>query len=213
MVEELARRGWLNKHWQTRKGRLRGGQPFNKSSLHHLLTNVLYVGQVPYKNEVHAGEHPAIVDKAVWNQVQELLRRQDPARGSPVRNESHALLKGLLRCRPCGCAMTPTQACKNSKRYRYYVCLRALKRGQQACPARSVPAAAIETFVLGQLQGLAKEQGWDLPAWGSLPAEEQARQVQRWVERVDYDGAQDKVAITFQAHVPEDGAEGRKGHG
>ena len=43
-VNQLARRGWVNKRWTTRKGIMRGGKPFNKASLHYLLTNVtLYV--------------------------------------------------------------------------------------------------------------------------------------------------------------------------
>jgi len=202
VVQELERRGWLNKSWQTRKGHWRGGKPFTKTSLHHLLTNVLYAGKIRYKNEVHLGEHSAIVDKEVWEQVQEVLRGKDPARGSPVRNRSLALLKGLLRCRSCGCAMTPTQSCKNgSKRYRYYVCINALKRG--VCQARSVPAGAIEPFVIEQLEGLANESRWglDLQSWDSFPAEEQVRLVQHLVQRVDYDGAKSKVTITFKDGV------------
>jgi hypothetical protein len=31
VVEELRRRGWVNKRWRTRKGNLRGGRPFTKS--------------------------------------------------------------------------------------------------------------------------------------------------------------------------------------
>src|SRR6185295_10365911 len=44
VVEELHQRGWRNKCWRTRQGRERGGYPFSKTSLHLLLTNVLYVG-------------------------------------------------------------------------------------------------------------------------------------------------------------------------
>src|SRR5262249_21783580 len=44
VVEQLGRRGWINKSWQTRQGNLRGGKPFTKTSLHRLLTNVTYIG-------------------------------------------------------------------------------------------------------------------------------------------------------------------------
>ena len=64
VVQELERRGWANKRWLTRKGRERGGEPFTKTGLHRLLTNVLYAGKVRYKDEVHDGEQPAIVDPA-----------------------------------------------------------------------------------------------------------------------------------------------------
>ncbi|HMF17516.1 MAG TPA: recombinase family protein [Gemmataceae bacterium] len=201
VVQELARRGWRNKRWQTRKGHERGGKPFSKTSLHHLLTNVLYAGKIPYKKEVHEGEHAAIVDPQTWQQVQDVLRRQDPTKGSKLRLPSVALLKGILYCRPCGCALTPTQACKNgSKRYRYYVCLNALRHGPKACPARSVGAAAIEKFVVERIQEFAGDQA--LSAWETLPAEEQAGWVQRLVQRVEYDGANSKVAITFHPGSP-----------
>jgi site-specific DNA recombinase len=62
VVQELQRRGWRTKRWTTRKGRARGGRPFDKGSLYHLLTNSVYVGKVRYKDEVHGGEHKAIVD-------------------------------------------------------------------------------------------------------------------------------------------------------
>jgi site-specific DNA recombinase len=39
VVQELARRGWVGKRWQTRNGRQRGGRPFTETSLYHLLTN------------------------------------------------------------------------------------------------------------------------------------------------------------------------------
>ena len=42
-VRELARRGWVAKRWTTRKGITRGGRPFNKASLHYLLTNVTWL--------------------------------------------------------------------------------------------------------------------------------------------------------------------------
>src|SRR5262249_32482733 len=62
VVQELARRGWVGKCWQTRNGRQRGGRPFTKTSLYRLLTNVLYAGKVRYKDETHEGEQPALIE-------------------------------------------------------------------------------------------------------------------------------------------------------
>ena len=53
VVQELERLGWVNKRWQTRKGRMTGGQRFTRTNLYRLLTNVAYVGKVRYKDEVH----------------------------------------------------------------------------------------------------------------------------------------------------------------
>src|SRR5262249_45303914 len=107
VVQELAGRGWTNKRWTTRKGRLRGGRPFTKTTLHQLLSNVVYVGKVRYKSEVHDGEHAAIVDADTWHKVQAVLEHNGRKSRVAVRTQFDALLKGLLRCVPCGCAMTP----------------------------------------------------------------------------------------------------------
>jgi site-specific DNA recombinase len=204
VVQELDRRGWRTKRWTTRHGRKRGGRPFTKTSLFQLLTNVTYVGQVKYQDEIHAGEHPAIVESAVWQRVQEVL----PARGQAhACRPGSALLKGLLRCVPCGCAMTPAYTARSHVRYRYYVCSRAQKRGWHTCPSKALPAAAIEGFVVEQLQALATDPArlQDTAAETFIPSgpdaltpPEQARLVGRLVERVDYDGAAGTVAIRLQ---------------
>src|SRR5207237_1984331 len=158
VVQELERRGWVNKRWQTRKGHQRGGQPFTRTNLYRLLTNVAYLGKVRYKDEVHAGEQAALVDPVVFQQVQQLLRRHGPTRTAAVRTSIGALLRGLLRCAPCGCAMTPAHTTRHgSKRYRYYVCSGAQKRGWQTCPSKSIPAAQIEQFVVEQIRGLGQD--------------------------------------------------------
>lgn len=112
MVQELERRGWANKRWTTRAGKERGGQPFTRTNLYRLLTNVAYVGQVRYKDKVHQGEHPTVVDPGVFRRVQALLRRNGNTGEAPVRNQFGALLKGLLRYVPCGCGRTTRAACR-----------------------------------------------------------------------------------------------------
>jgi site-specific DNA recombinase len=158
VVQELERRGWVGKRWQTRKGRVRGGRPFNKTSLYRLLTNVAYAGKVRYKDEVHEGEQPAIIDADTFGRVQALLRCHGPEIGAPNTNRFSSLLKGLLRCVPCDCAMTPAHTTrKGSQRYRYYTCVNAQKRGWQSCPSKSIPAAPIEELVLAQIHQLGRD--------------------------------------------------------
>ena len=106
MVEELERRRWANKRWQTRVGHQRGGLGFAKTNLYRLLTNVSYAGRVRYKTEVHAGEHAAIVDAETCERVQALLRGNGPGSGR-ARTRGSALLQGVLHCASCGCSMTP----------------------------------------------------------------------------------------------------------
>jgi site-specific DNA recombinase len=159
VVEELARRGWHTKRWTTRKGRERGGKPFTRTSLYQMLTSVAYAGKVRYKTEVHEGEHPAVVDPGIFQRVQENLRRNGRTGGEPVRNQFGALLKGLLRCAPCGCAMTPTHTTGGggSRRYRYYVCSAAQKKGRSTCPSKSVPAGPVEEFVVERIRAIGRD--------------------------------------------------------
>jgi len=156
-VMELDRRGWTTKVWQTKAGGRVGGRPFDKNMLYHLLTNVVYLGKVRYRDEVHPGEHAAIVDEQIWQRVQAMLQRNRRTGGALVRNKHGALLKGLLRCAPCKCSMGHAYTAQGTKRYRYYVCLKAQKRGWHNCPTKSVPAGEIERFVVEQIKSIGKD--------------------------------------------------------
>ena len=156
-MRELARRGWTNKRWVTRKGRERGGRPFDKHGLLRLLSNLIYRGKVNYRGQVYDGEHEAIVREALWNRVQGLLRRNGASGGRAVRNKHGALLKGLLYCVPCGTAMVHSFTKKGSRHYRYYVCTTAQKRGWDQCPTKSVPAGEMEKFVVDQVRRIGRD--------------------------------------------------------
>jgi len=157
-VKVLNDRGWTTKRWVTKKGHERGGKPFVKNNLFKLLTNLLYLGKITYKDEVHEGEHPAIVDADIFARVQRLLKRNGRTGGKHVRNRFGVLLKGLIRCVPCGCGMVPTHTTKNgNKRYRYYVCANAQSRGRHTCPSPSVPAPEIERFVVEQIKSIGQD--------------------------------------------------------
>jgi len=86
-----------------------------------------------------------------------VLMRNGRTGGSAVRNKYGALLKGLLRCEPCNCSMGHAYSTNGSKRYRYYVCLNAQKRGWKNCPSKSVPAGDIEKFVIDQIKAIGKD--------------------------------------------------------
>ncbi len=153
-LEELR---WVNKVWTTKKGRQRGGRPFDKSTLFKFLTNVVYLGRVKYRHEVYDGEHEAIIDQDVWQRVQRLLCSNGRSGGRHVRNKYGALLKGLVRCTVCGCAMSHHFTTNGNRRYRYYVCVKAQKRGWDKCPSPSLPAAELEQFVVDQIRALGQD--------------------------------------------------------
>ena len=98
VVNELVQRGWFNKAWKTKKNRPKGGQPFDKCSLHNLLTNPIYIGKIKHKTDLYDGEHEAIISPDVFRQVQERLHYNGRTGGVSVRNRYGALLRGLLFC-------------------------------------------------------------------------------------------------------------------
>jgi site-specific DNA recombinase len=198
VVRELDRRGWRTKRWRTRRGRFRGGRAFTRNTLRQLLCNVTYLGHLRYRQEVHPGEQDAIVDAATWQQVQTLLEAQRRDQGA--RLPGGALLQRLLRCGACDCAMTSSQTRKGTRRYRYYVCRQAQKRGWQNCPAPSLAAGPIEDLVVRHIQELVPAVAPEAfrTVWQALPPSEQARVLGRLVERVSYEAAQQTVSIAFR---------------
>jgi len=159
VVKELARRGWANKLRVTKKGRTLGGRPFDKATLWVLMTNPIYAGKIRYKDELHDGEHEPIIEPDVFDQVQKKLKQNSRAGSVEVRNKYGALLRGLLRCKNCGTAMTHS-FCGNSKRrfYRYYRCVSAIKNGHGTCPTGTLPAGELERVVVDEVRGLVKDE-------------------------------------------------------
>ncbi len=155
VAQELQSRGWHNKRWTTKQGRDIGGEPWTKNAVFRTLSNIIYTGFVNYEGTVYQGEHPAIIDAAIWERVQEQLHKNGRTGGVQVRNKYGALLKGLLYCIPCERPMMHTYtAKKGSKLYRYYVCMHAQEAGWQNCPTKSVPAAAIESAIVEHIRSV-----------------------------------------------------------
>jgi site-specific DNA recombinase len=157
-VTDLNRRGWATKQWTTKKGVSRGGIPFGKTRLHHLLTNVTYLGKIRYRDEVHEGEHEAVVDRETFERVQKLLAGNGLGRGGRSGSRHAGILSGLLRCGSCNCGMMHTYTTKGSRRYRYYVCANAQQRGWKSCPGPSLPANEIERFVVDEIRCIGRDR-------------------------------------------------------
>jgi site-specific DNA recombinase len=157
VVKELARRRWMTKPWTAKNGNCRGALPINKSRLHHLLTNVTYIGKIRYKDEVHEGEHEAVVDEEDFDRVQSMLRQNGHDGSAGKRNKHGALLRGLLRCAACGCGMSHAYTKRGNRLYRYYICNKAQQHGRTTCRAPSVPAGEIERFVVEEIKAIGRD--------------------------------------------------------
>jgi DNA invertase Pin-like site-specific DNA recombinase len=149
LVRYLRERNIRTKERSLATGMTRGGIPFGRGSLFYLLRNRFYIGQVTYKDEILPGEQPAILDRALFDAVQQRLTDQWTTR-STTRNASAHLLTGLL-FDDAGHRMVPTHATKAGIRYRYYVSLPHLHGESKTASVGSVsriPAAEIEDIVV-----------------------------------------------------------------
>lgn len=108
VLAEVQAREWTTKPWRTRDGKEHLGRPFTKPTLKRLLRNVLYVGQVSHQGQVYPGEQEAVVEKSVWERVnQKLAKERD---GCGVAAESSREAKQIRsRPRPETAVAEPTE--------------------------------------------------------------------------------------------------------
>jgi site-specific DNA recombinase len=158
-VRELERRGWTTKHRVSRRSsRSFGGRPFDKQTLYELLTNATYAGIIEYDGGSYAGEHPAIVGKADFENVQETLKRNGRGPRTEGRVKHESLLRGLLRCKACQAPMVHHFVAKKGRRFRYYVCSRAVKQGWDKCPTKTLPMEEMDRFIVEQIRAVSRDK-------------------------------------------------------
>jgi len=135
----------------TRKGRAYRGKQWSTTQVWKVLQNPLYLGKVRFQGTLYSGQHEPIIDAAAWEQAQAIIGRQ----ARQVRaSRQDALLKGLLRCGHCGCAMSPSSSRKGVKTYRYYLCSTSHRRVTRECPTCAIPAGTVETAVTEYIEQL-----------------------------------------------------------
>lgn len=153
---DLDAAGVVSKLWTSATGRRVGGKSFARGALYHLLQNRLYLGEIVHKGQSYPGQHAAIVDQSLWDEVQAMLttNRVDRKRGTNAKEPS--LLAGVLFDEH-GRRLTPSHANKGERRYRYYV---TDPRDDSVVPAIRLPAKEMENAVLAELgRYLSKARG------------------------------------------------------
>jgi hypothetical protein len=125
----------------------------SRGHIYHILSNPIYAGRLRHKEQIHEGQHAAIVDEDIWSRVQLLLGDQTQRR-KPSSQDVHSFLVGKL-FDDRGHRMGPSHAAKGGRRWRYYIS-RAVLRGrkQDAGSVARVSAAEIEKQVLEVIKGL-----------------------------------------------------------
>jgi len=198
-LAEIERRGWRLKSWTRKTGQFRAGGPFALNSLRRLLSNILYTGAIQHKGQMYPGEHAAILAPGTWERVQNLITQGPAGPRGRLRNKHLALLNGLLYCDSCGTRMVYSYSGKKDRKYPYYVCLNAQRKGWAVCPGKSLPAGPIEESVLGRI----REAQCGIPdrsEWEPMDRTQQVEAIQAIVERIGYDGTTRQVTVRF--HQP-----------
>jgi DNA invertase Pin-like site-specific DNA recombinase len=209
----------------------KSGKPIEKGYLYRIISNPVYVGEARHKGTSYPGEHKAIIDRALWQRVQDILKVSPRKRAAHSRARTPALLKGLI-FGPSGSAMTPSHTRRSGKLYRYYIDMDVLKRGAASGPVSRIAAGDVERAVIDQLRAILRApeiivRTWCAarrkidtiteaevrealeqldPLWDELFPAEQARIVQLLVERVDVqeDGIEIRFRVDGLASLAED---------
>jgi site-specific DNA recombinase len=155
--DELDAAGTRSKSWTSSTGRHWGGRPLVRGALYRMLQNRIYRGEIVHKDRTYPGEHRAIVDVALWEDVQQKLAANGCSAGE--RRTKASLLVGLLFDAE-GHRLTPTHANKKGRRYRYYVS-QPLVTGSRtdAIAGLRVPAGEIERLVTARIGEFLSDPG------------------------------------------------------
>ena len=94
---------------------MRGGGLFTKDTVHRILTNVKYLGKVPYKGELFEGKHDQIISEETFNLVQEQLQESKINKQRTKKREIPTKLNNILYCGFCGNRMTGAYGTRHKK--------------------------------------------------------------------------------------------------
>ena len=95
----------------------KSGAPVPTATIHHILRNPLYMGQVAWDGAMYHGEHVPLVSRELWEQVR---GRFEERLGTRFKVRKHEFAFGrLVTCGYCGCAIVGEI---KKGRYVYYHC-------------------------------------------------------------------------------------------
>ena len=126
------------------------GSEFNKNSLHKILKNEKYVGVYVYGEHRVEGGIPAIVDKELFDRVQEIMA-ENKAAPARARAKAEYLLTGKLYCGYCKEKMVGHSSNQISKKgviFNYYKCKNA--GGSKPCKKKLVQKDYIENIIVAE---------------------------------------------------------------
>jgi len=202
-------KGYRTKRYVTKSGKVTGDTKFKNTNIQLMLQYVLYTGRVKYNGELYPGLHEAIIPEETFNKVQQIIASNRVRRDNPKNTRNTGLLNRILRCKACNNIMFHTYTSKkDNRKYRYYVCMNAQKRGYNNCPTRSVSAQVIENAVIDNLRTIAASSTdaqkelkealiVDSPIWETLFPQEKHKALRLMLKEVNYSAIDGKIELTL----------------
>jgi site-specific DNA recombinase len=152
LKDELADAGIRSKRRVRPDGSAYGGQKLSRGALYLMLQNRIYRGEITHKGNSYPGEHPAIIDQPLWDEVQAALAKNRVERATGLRAKHPSLLAGIV-FDATGERLTPTYAVKKGTRYRYYISTSLITgAGRNRSAGRRMPAGNLEGLVINRLR-------------------------------------------------------------
>ncbi len=104
-----------------------GNPAWSRTSVHNMLTDRSYIGEVRYRDNWYPGKHEPIVDRGTWDRVRALLGNRQQAR------HTMTYAGELMQCAHCDHHITGEVKTKQTKagerQYPYYRCTRYTQPG------------------------------------------------------------------------------------
>jgi site-specific DNA recombinase len=99
--------------------------------------------------------------------------------------------------------MTPSHTTRSrTKRYRYYLCSSASKRGRQTCPAPSIPAGEIERFVVERIRSIGADPALQQEVFAQARFQDEATLAEGEAERRGLEKELARWHAQLRAHAP-----------
>jgi DNA invertase Pin-like site-specific DNA recombinase len=165
------------------------GNPWTARQVLAIPRNHVYAGLVMHGSRLRQGCHPALIDRKVYDDVQNLItgRRTGARRRQRSGTDITWILRGLLRCGSCGRLMSTHKVRSGSVVTCFYRC-RSTAGGREACKGVMISAYEIETAVLSEIG-----------AGPKLTSKKQQAAVRAAVRAAVYDAASGNVKIELIA--------------